>query len=110
MPNLLRSLCCLVVLAVASACGGDDPTGPVPDNEVRVQNNSFSPSTRMVPVGTTVTFRWVAGAFTHNVTFADGPASASQASGTFTRTFNAAGNFPYQCTLHAGMTGTITVN
>jgi plastocyanin len=96
-------------LLIVAACSSDGPTGTVPADEVRVSNNSFSPATRTVATGTTVTFRWSASAATHNVTFSDGPASANQSSGTFQRTFNAVGAFPYQCTIHAGMTGTITV-
>jgi len=106
--RLFRSLGA-AALVLATACSGDGPTGPVPADEVRVSNNSFSPATRSVATGTTLTFRWSASAATHNVTFNDGPASANQSSGTFQRTFNTAGSFPYQCTLHSGMTGTITV-
>ncbi|HTM57849.1 MAG TPA: plastocyanin/azurin family copper-binding protein [Candidatus Udaeobacter sp.] len=29
---------------------------------------------------------------------------------TFSHTFNTAGSFPYHCTIHSGMTGTIVVN
>ena len=65
----------LAVAVLAVSCGGDGgPTEPVPANEVRVQNNSFSPASRTVAAGTTVTFRWSASANTHNVTFSDGPA------------------------------------
>lgn len=99
----------LASIVLAAACGSDSPTEPVPANEVRVQNNSFSPALRTVAAGTMVTFRWSASANTHNVTFADGPASPSQSSGTFTRTFAVAGSFAYQCTIHSGMNGTITV-
>jgi plastocyanin len=99
----------LAAIILAASCGSDGPTEPVPDDEVRVQNNSFSPSTRVVDAGTTVTFRWSAGANTHNVTFNDGPTSPDQSSGTFARTFAVAGSFPYQCTIHSGMNGTITV-
>jgi plastocyanin len=99
----------LAVVLLAAACGDDGPTGPVADNEVRVADNSFSPATRTVPVGTTVTWRWAAGSSLHNVTFPAGASSANQSSGTFQRLFSAAGSFTYQCTLHSGMTGTITV-
>ncbi len=113
LPTFARAVSRLVLVltfVLTASCGSDNPTGPVAADEVRVQNNSFSPANRTVTAGTTVTFRWSAGANTHNVTFADGPASPSQSGGTFTRTFAAAGVFNYQCTLHSGMTGTITVN
>ena len=98
------------LLVVVSACSGDGPSSPVPANEVRVSNNDFSPATRTIAVGTTLTWRWVSGSSTHNVTFAGGPASPDQASGTFARLFSAAGTFAYQCSIHgASMSGTVTV-
>ena len=65
----------LAALALTASCSSDEATGPVPADEVSVRNNSFSPATRTVAVGTTVTFRWSPSANTHNVTFADGPTS-----------------------------------
>lgn len=106
--RLFRSLGA-AALVLATACSGDGPTGPVPADEVRVSNNRFTPANRTVSIGAPLTFRWASGSATHNVTFNDGPASANQSSGTFERTFALAGSYPYQCTLHSGMTGTITV-
>jgi len=98
------------VLLLAGGCGSDGPTGNVPADEVSVRNNNFAPASRTVTAGTTVTFRWVAGAVTHNVTFDDGPASANQSSGTYQRLFANAGTFPYHCTIHgAGMSGIVSV-
>lgn len=106
----LARLAGAVVLTIAAAACSGDPSGPaVPSNEVRVQNNSFSPAARTVAAGTTLTWRWAAGSAVHNVTFNDGPASPNQSSGTFARTFANAGVFAYQCTIHAGMNGTVTV-
>lgn len=97
------------LLCAAAACGGDGPTSAVPADEVRVSNNQFTPANRTVMLGSTVTFRWASGSVTHNVTFNDGPASPNRSSGTYARQFDLAGSYPYQCTLHTGMTGTITV-
>lgn len=110
-PRALRPIRALgaALLCAAAACGGDGPTSPVPAGEVRVSNNQFTPANRTVTLGSTVTFRWASGSATHNVTFNDGPASPNQSSGTYERLFNLAGSYPYQCTLHNGMTGTITV-
>jgi plastocyanin len=107
VSHLFRGLGVAAVVATASC--SSSPTEPVPADEVRVSNNRFTPSNRTVAAGTTVTFRWASGSVTHNVTFNDGPASANQSSGTFQRLFANAGAFPYQCTIHNGMTGTITV-
>lgn len=100
----------VAALALLASCA-EDPTSPQPaDDEVRVGNNFFTPGTRTVPTGTTVTWIWNAGSSTHNVTFTDGPASANQTSGEFTRTFTVAGIYPYECTIHGtGMTGTVVV-
>jgi plastocyanin len=114
----------LTALTLA-ACGGgssygDGPTNPPgssgngnnggsTSNAIAVADNSFTPSATTVARGTTVTWTW-GGRAQHNVTFDDGPASATQSAGNFSRTFNAAGTFPYHCTIHGtAMAGTVTV-
>jgi plastocyanin len=96
-------------------CGGDDgpsePTNGGADVTVTVQNNNFSPSSAAVAVNGTVVWQWNSGGVAHNVTFADPgiPGSGDRTSGTFERTFSTAGSFAYQCTIHAGMTGSVNV-
>ena len=113
-----------VLVALAAACGGsgygDSPTSPGNTNgsgnnsgntttSISVRDNNFSPNATTVPVGSTITWTW-GGSAAHNVTFNDGPASQSQSSGSYQRTFTAAGTYPYHCTIHgAAMSGTITV-
>jgi plastocyanin len=96
----------LGLATLLSACGGgsDSTTGPM--------DNFFSPADLSVAAGTTVTWTWAAGAVEHNVTFDDGQHSATQSSGSFPRTFSAAGTYPYHCTIHgaAAMHGTVTVS
>ena len=121
----------LVTIAVASlfACGGGgDSTAPVnhgvntppPADGISVNNNSFSPATKAVAVGTTVRWAWnscsgdpyggAQSCVSHSVTFDDGTGSATQDQGTFSRTFNAAGTYNYHCSSHgAAMAGSITV-
>lgn len=103
----------LVTLLSACSGGSDSTTGPdnSQGNSVTVGNNFFSPPDRSVATGTTVTWTWAAGAVEHNVTFDDGAHSATQSSGSFPRTFSAAGTYPYHCTIHgaAVMHGTVTV-
>lgn len=109
-----------IALVAAAACGGDGgsdttaPPNPTPPaaNTVTVNNNLFSPADMSVATGTTVTWQWAAGAVDHNVTFDDGDHSPTQSSGTFARTFNTPGTYPYHCTIHValGMRGTVTVS
>ena len=111
--RLLAFLTCLTV--ALTSCGGgdgyDDPTpsGPSTFRTIIVRNNIFDPSTTTVGVGATVTWTWAQGAVDHNVTFNDGPSSSTQSSGGFSRVFGSAGTFPYRCTQHPSMTGTVTV-
>lgn len=77
-----------------------------------VSNDRFDPSAISITKGTTVTWTWSSDAVTHNVTFSDSNISGSDnlgAGATFSKTFPNAGTFSYHCTLHAGMSGTITV-
>ncbi|MGE5707094.1 MAG: plastocyanin/azurin family copper-binding protein, partial [Bacteroidota bacterium] len=78
-----------------------------------VRDFSFSPVTLTVPVGTTVIWRFE-GPTPHSAT--SDPGSAQQwnsgvlgAGATYSRTFNAAGSFPYHCDPHPFMKGTIVV-
>ncbi|MCC7002216.1 MAG: hypothetical protein IT357_08680 [Gemmatimonadaceae bacterium] len=109
VPRILLAIAVLALAACGDATGNDDGPDPV-DNEVRVGNNFFSPASRTVAAGTTVTWTWNAGSVMHNVTFTGGPASPNQTSGTFQRTFSSAGTFAYTCTIHgASMSGSVTV-
>jgi plastocyanin len=107
----------ILAIAAALACsGGDDgpsqPTDGNSDFTVSVGNNLFSPSSLSVPVNGTVTWQWNSGGVAHNVTFQDGATpSGDLTSGSFSRTFAAAGTYSYVCTLHAalGMAGSVTV-
>ena len=121
-----------VALTVAAVCGcgggGSSSTAPKqtgvntppPAGGISVINDSFSPSTKSVAVGTTVKWAWntcsgdgyggTSTCVAHSVTFDDGPSSATQDQGTFERTFATAGTYNYHCLVHgAAMTGTITV-
>ena len=106
----------LVVALAALACSDstappDDDDGGV-DADVSVQDNRFVPPEASAAVGESVTWRWD-GVNPHNVTF-DDPAvgnSATQTSGTFSRTFAEAGEFTYFCTVHGRsvMSGSVVV-
>ena len=113
----LSALAALAALPIA-ACFSDDPepTQPNPPGQTAsvtasATANIFSPSTQQVARGGTVT--WTFGARPHNVTFAStagAPANIETSTNTqASRQFGTAGTFPYECTVHPGMTGTIVV-
>ncbi len=80
-------------------------------NEVFIQGMAFTPSTITVNAGTTITWTNNDGVV-HNVTsntaglFSSGAISPN---GTYSHLFSTAGTFPYTCTLHAGMNGSVVV-
>ncbi|MCU0647460.1 MAG: Ig-like domain-containing protein [Gemmatimonadaceae bacterium] len=73
--------------------------------------NTFTPQDIVLAVGGTVT--WTFGARPHNVIFgatAGAPTNVpTTTNNSVSRTFPTAGSFTYDCTLHAGMRGTVTV-
>ena len=74
--------------------------------------NAFNPSAVTITRSGTVTWTNNTGLI-HNVTFGiatGAPANVGDlASGSAARTFATAGTFPYQCTNHPGMTGSVVV-
>ena len=81
---------------------------------VEVSDFQFAPSTlSSIPSGTTITWAWQGTTALHNVTFdaiGGQPANiTNRTSGTGTATFNTAGTFPYHCTNHPQMTGSVQV-
>jgi plastocyanin len=75
-------------------------------------NLAFNPSSVTIQRGTTVEWRNEA-AIPHTITpsghseWSEGTVTA--AGDVFSHTFESTGTFPYSCVLHAGMTGTVTV-
>lgn len=80
---------------------------------ITVTNNNFTPSSVTVRTGSTVTWTWNSSNVAHNVNFGGAGGAPTNipntTSGSVDRTFDQAGVFNYQCTLHAGMTGSVTV-
>jgi plastocyanin len=89
------------------ACGSDTPAAPVAAGHVDVLDNKFVPKTINVAPGDTVTWDFK-GAVDHNVT-GDGFKSGNKKSGSYEHQFNSAGDYPYVCTIHQGMDGTVVV-
>ncbi|MEO5815949.1 MAG: plastocyanin/azurin family copper-binding protein [Gemmatimonadaceae bacterium] len=87
------------------------PTAPIVTTSVALQNSSFSPANIQVASNAVVTFS-NNDAIAHNVTFSNGSigTTGDYSSGSKTLTMPAAvGDYPFRCTLHAGMSGTVTV-
>jgi uncharacterized protein YjdB len=89
-------------------------TSPFPGSaEVEATPNiTFDPGSVDIARGGTVT--WAFGFVTHNVTFGGtigAPASIGNTSNaSAARTFNTAGTFNYECTIHPGMRGVVVVH
>lgn len=91
-----------------SASGGGFPLAA----EVTMPGNTFSPFLTTIGVGGTVTFRF--GSVDHNVIFDPSklgrPADIQITRNVnIARTFNTRGLFPYDCTVHPGMSGQVEV-
>lgn len=114
----------MAVLVLAACGGGSDsgtntepnPPGTTPppaSASVGASGSSdvFTPREVKVAVGGTVT--WTFGARAHNAVFASvsgAPAPIPPtANAQVSRTFNTEGTFPYDCTLHPGMRGSVLV-
>jgi plastocyanin len=81
--------------------------------QVCMVNTAYSPATRTVAAGTTVT--WINGdGFSHTVTNDAGSTETFNqtvgAAATFAHQFNTGGTYNYHCTIHANMHGSIVVN
>ncbi len=129
-----RYLIAIVGFPLVAACAGDGGTAPglsspapapaptptpaptpAPGASASVvagtNSNDFAPASVEVVRGAVVT--WSFGARAHNVIFGSAtgaPANIDVTSNAqVARTFNTAGTFGYDCTLHAGMTGSVVV-
>ncbi len=75
---------------------------------IDIVDSTFQPASVAGPVGTSVTWVWTDGE-AHDVVFADGPSTAVQATGSWSREFDAPGEYLYSCTLHLFMDGRVVV-
>jgi plastocyanin len=112
----------LVPCLFLAACGGGMDTAPntpnpsPPSSTATVQATpsiQFTPANVRLAVGGTVTFAF--GSVPHDLYFDNAPAgapaniAAPTSNASVMRTFATAGQFVYNCHIHPGMTGTITV-
>ena len=93
------------VAGVTGASGAGSKT-------VTLQDISFGPKRLSISKGTRVTFAFRDDGTTHNVTSIGSRrfrTITDRASGSPSRTFSRTGTYRFECTLHPGMTGRITV-
>lgn len=117
---------CAILFSVMciSACGGSSTSPsstpePAPAGSTTISmvngasaltSTAYSPNPITVSVGTTVS--WLNNDSTTHTAAANGGAFASPGvapNSRFNFTFTSAGTFPYHCTIHPNMVGTITV-
>jgi plastocyanin len=119
----LRAVFALCGAAALAACGGDGnsitgvssgPPTPTPTASVSaLPSLTFAPGSVAIVVGGTVTFDF--GVVAHDVFFDNAPAGAPanitepRANKSVTLTFATKGTYQYNCHIHPGMRGTITV-
>ena len=121
-----HSMACLGLAALLAGCSSDGGSAPNPDPtpsppgeppaSATVQAtaaSAFQPAGASVRTNGTVT--WNFGSLGHNVTFSDVVGAPADIGGvnmgtSVSRTFGTAGSFPYQCTIHPGMSGSVTVS
>ena len=130
--NVHRMLGGFVVVAVVCvACGGGaggnsptspsdyngagtpaTPSTPAANTVIASAASAFSPAALTVAAGTTVTFTFEG--VTHDVVFDNVSGAPANIDPTYStsvsRTFASKGTFGYQCTIHSGMRGAVTVN
>ena len=109
-----RGIVLLVMAMSFAACGDDEPediTGENDDAVVSMPGFSFVPFTTEIERGETVTFDFPAEP--HNVIFQNRTGAPQDIQATTNRSvsrrFDVAGDFPYDCTLHPGMSGQVVV-
>jgi plastocyanin len=98
-----------VTVTVTGGGGGPNPSTAA---VTATTSDTFSPVTVAIAPGGTVTWTFTS-AREHNVTFTGtlppGGNIGNSISTTVSRSFPNAGTYPYSCTLHQGMNGTVNV-
>jgi plastocyanin len=99
----------LAVFCISGSCTKKtDTPGP---NEVFIQNMAFEPGTITVTANTTLI--WInKDALAHTVTSNTGlfDSGSISTNATFTCLFITPGSYPYHCSIHPSMSGTVIVN
>ncbi len=109
--SLLTPVMIAVLLLLAGpprVTANDQPSAPTA--EVKIDNFVFGPQTVTVPVGTTVT--WTNhDDIPHTVVSTDGvfKSKVRDTDEKFSYTFTKPGTYPYYCSVHPKMTGTVVL-
>jgi plastocyanin len=115
--NARQTLFAVIVVAMTmatSVCGhaADDAASSTTaaQTSVKIDNFSFSPAQITIPAGTTVT--WTNGDDIPHTVVSNDKVFKSKVLDTneqFSYTFTKAGTYPYFCSIHPKMTGTVVV-
>lgn len=111
----MKRLLLMMAILLTGCGGGSDapPTGTTTGSvDVFTPGNTFSPFSAVIAVGGTVNFN-ISGT-PHNVIFSrtvtGAPADINVVNNVVVaRTFSTRGTFPYDCTVHPGMSGQVVV-
>jgi plastocyanin len=109
VPNTRKRMlhCALRVLAIGSFRWSLASFGA--EFNVNIVNFAFSPSSVNISVNDSVTWTWVGSPHTTTSDTGLWDSGVFGTGHTFSRTFTSAGSFPFFCTVHPFMTGTISV-
>jgi len=108
--GLLATLMVAALLLSAGSPGSSANTAEPASAEVKVDNFSFGPATLTVAVGTTVT--WTnRDDIPHTIVSTDKvfKSKVLDTDEKFSFTFSKAGTYPYFCSIHPKMTGSVVV-
>ena len=113
MPNTLRRRpvnALLLVIALLAAFG--TATALAASSTVKVEDSFYSVKKLSISRGASVTWKWT-GALYHNVKVKSGPVTFNSGKllrgGSYSHRFTVRGTYKLYCTLHPGMTMTVTV-
>jgi len=110
IAGLLATVMVLTLLLSAGSPGSRANTAEPASAEVKVDNFSFGPATLTVAVGTTVT--WTnRDDIPHTIVSTDKvfKSKVLDTDEKFSFTFSKAGTYPYFCSIHPKMTGSVIV-
>jgi len=95
----------IILVAVIVFFSGAAQASPV---QVLIKDFKFHPDTVTIQKGDTVTWTHP-GSVSHTVKFAGSESPILKNGATYSKTFNEAGTFNYQCGIHPYMKGTVIV-